>query len=175
MTRVALLSLCCACLLVVAVSAGCSPADFTAADMAVELTLPDGFHWVDMPITVDNPGLLVARLGPDTTDLLEHDWQSSTLGKLASEKVTIRIAVHHLASKKDAANMFAEHEYPDALPLKLGQQAYRWLDRNAAETIFFRRGAYFAQLIIDPRPDQPIIEPLAKQLDKLLVSRTSPF
>ncbi len=175
MSRVVFLPLCFACLLMVAVLAGCSPVDFTAADMVVQLTLPDGFRWADMPITVDNPAALVARVGPDTTDLLEHDWQSSTLGQLASEKVTLRIAVHRLGSKKDAANILAEHKYPDAQPVKLGQQAYRWLDRNAAETIFFRRDAYFAQLTIDPRPDLSVLELLAAELDKLLARRSFPF
>ena len=47
------------------------------------------------------------------------------------EKVAIRIAVHRLASKRDAADMIAEHKYPEAQPLKLGQQGYRWLDRRS--------------------------------------------
>ena len=168
MSRLGFLPLCFAGLFMVSGLAGCSPADFSAADMVIELSLPDGFRWTATPVTIDDPATLAAKLGPDSSDLLEHNWQSSTLGKLVCEKVAIRIAVHLLASQSDAADMLAEHKYPDAQPLKLGQQAYRWLDRNAAETIFFRRDVYFAQLTVEPRPELPVLEPLGARLDRLL-------
>ena len=166
MIRVRFLPLCFAVLF--ALLAGCSPARFTGASMVVDLPLPDDFRWAQTPVTLYEAGALAARIGPDSRDLLEHNWQSSTFGQLVSEQVTIRIAVHRFASHKDAAAMLAQHKYPDAQPLKIGTEAYRWLDRNADETIFFRRGVYFAQLTIDPPAQKPLLDSLGAELDKLL-------
>ncbi len=174
-SRLYLPTLCLLLLFTAATFPGCAPARFTADHMVTQLTLPHDLRWNSPPVTIDDPAALAFEFGPDSADLLEHNWQSSALGQLDSPNLTVRIAVHRLGSKTDAANMLAQHKYPNAQPLKLANQAYCWFDRNAAQTIFFRRDVYFAQLTIDPRPDQPILEPLAQQLDKILVRRTSPF
>ena len=154
---------------------GCTPVHFTADHMVTLFTLPDDLRWNSPPVTIDDPAALALELGPDSADLIEHNWQSSTLGQLDSANVTVRIAVHCMGSKTDAEKILAQHKYPNAQPLKFANQAYRWIDRNAAQTIFFRRDNYFAQLTIDPRPDKPTLEPFARQLDKVLVRQTSPF
>ena len=150
---------------------GCSSAGFTAADMVMGLTPPNDFHWTGQSVTLANPAQLSARLGPDSEELLKHNWRSSTFGQMASDQGTVMVAVHQLASKKDAAKVLAENKYPQAERLKLGQEAYRWLDRAAAETIFFRRDSYFCQLTIDSQEGQPVLEPIAAELDKLLAHR----
>ena len=150
---------------------GCSSSGFTAADMVMGLIPPNDFHWTSPSATLDNSSQLRARLGPDSEELLKHNWRSSTFGQMASNQGMVSVAVHQLASKKDAAQVLAEHKYPEAASLKLGQEAYRWFDRAAAETIFFRRDGYFCQLTIDSQEGQPVLEPIAAELDKLLTHR----
>lgn len=150
---------------------GCSSAGFTSADMVMGLVPPDDFRWANHPVTLDDPGQLNTRIGPESRQLLKHNWRSSTFGRIASDQAEVELAVHQLASEKDAAKVLAEHKYPDAEPLKLGREAYRWLDRAAPQTIFFRRDVYFCQLTIDSHLYQPVLEPMAADLDKLLSRR----
>ena len=154
---------------------GCGPKDFTAATMVMDLAVPEGFNWTARPVTIDDPVSLAENLGPDGQDLLERNWVSTTLGQMDSPQATIKIAVHQFASDKDAAGALTENKYPGAEALGVGQEGYRWLDRNADETIFFRRGSHFAQLTID-RLETPVeLEPVAVRLDSLLGRRSSPF
>lgn len=154
---------------------GCGPRDFTAATMVMDLAVPEGFSWTARPVTIDDPESLAENLGPDGQDLLERNWVSTTLGQMDSPRATIKIAVHEFAFEEDAADTLAENKYPGAEALGVGQEGYRWLDRNADETIFFRRGSYFAQLTVDRLETQVELEPVAARLDSLLGRRSWPF
>lgn len=150
---------------------GCSSAGFTSADMVMGLVPPDDFRWAQNPVTLEDPSQLNSRIGPESQQLLQHNWRSSTFGRIASDQAEVELAVHQLSSKEDAADILAENKYPDAEPLKLGREAYRWLDRAAPQTIFFRRDVYFCQLTVDSHQYQSVLEPMAADLDKLLTRR----
>ena len=154
---------------------GCGPKDFTAATMVMDLAVPEGFGWTGRPVTIDDPESLAENLGQDGHDLLERNWVSTTLGQMDSPQSVIKIAVHGLGSDDDAAGALTENKYPGAEAIGVGQEGYRWLDRGADETIFFRRGSYFAQLTIDRVEDGVALEPVAARLDALLGRRSSPF
>ena len=158
----------CLCLMLAAVISGCSPAAFTADHMVMRLVPPTGFHWSQLPVTIDEPDRLSARIGPDSAELLEHNWQSTTIGLLSGAQADISLAVHRFGSKDDPGRLLAQNKYPDAEPLKIGQEAYRWQLRDARETIFFRRDRYFCQLTIDRDLEPPALLSLAEDLDKVL-------